>query len=139
MTPASYAVRSFGRELRSGEVLVAYGQNGEPLRPHQGFPLRIVVPGSGGFSNVKWVHRLKVVDKPYLTPSERFQGKYAPKSVITSPSGGQHLPGRGFYTITGLAWSGQGAIKSVEVSADGGRNWDCTGGTVVAHHRAGKN
>jgi sulfane dehydrogenase subunit SoxC len=102
---------------------LAYGQNGEPLRPHQGFPLRLMVPGAGGFSHVKWLHRIKLVDKPYLTPSERFQQQFGPKSVITFPSGGQQLTDRGFYTISGLAWSGGGSIRSVEVSTDGGRNW----------------
>jgi len=104
-------------------ALLAYGQNGEPLRPHQGFPLRIVVPGAGGFSNVKWIHRMRLADKPYLTPFERFSELYAPKSVITYPSGGQQLEGKGFYAISGIAWSGRGAIKTVDVSTDGGKNW----------------
>ena len=103
---------------------VAYGQNGEPLRPHQGFPIRLMVPGAGGFSHVKWLQRIKLVDKPYMTPSERFQLQFGAKSVITYPSGGQQVPGPGFYSIRGLAWSGGGAIRSVEVSTDGGRNWN---------------
>ena len=102
---------------------LAYGQNGEPLRPHQGFPLRLMVPGAGGFSHVKWLRRIKVVDKPYLTPSERFNELHGPKSVITFPSGGQRLRGHGFYTISGLAWSGGGKVRSVEVSTDGGKIW----------------
>jgi len=102
---------------------VAYGQNGGPLRPHQGYPLRLMVPGAGGFSHVKWLRRIKVVDKPYLTPSERFNELHGPKSVITFPSGGQQLLERGYYTISGLAWSGAGRIQSVEVSTDGGRKW----------------
>ena len=105
------------------DCFVAYGQNGEPLRPHQGFPLRLMVPGAGGFSHVKWLHRIKVVDKPYLTPSERFQQQFGAKSVITFPSGGQQLHEPGYYTISGLAWSGGGRIRSVEVSTDGGNNW----------------
>lgn len=108
--------------LMKGAIL-AYGQNGEPLRPHQGFPLRIVVPGAGGFSNVKWIHRMKVTEEPYLTPSERFTPIYSVKSVITNPSGGHQLPGKGFYTVNGLAWSGSGAVKTVDVSTDGGKNW----------------
>ncbi len=102
---------------------LAYGQNGEPLRPHQGFPLRLMVPGAGGFSHVKWLQRIKVVDKPYLTPSERFNPLHGPKSVITFPSGGQQLDGPGYYTISGLAWTGGGRVKGVEVSTDGGRRW----------------
>ncbi len=103
--------------------ILAYGQNGAPLMPHQGFPLRIMIPGAGGFSNVKWLHRIKVTDEPYLTPSERFSKPFSVKSVITYPSGGQQLDGRGYYTISGMAWSGRGAIKTVDVSTDGGNTW----------------
>jgi sulfane dehydrogenase subunit SoxC len=114
------------------DVLVAYGQNGEPIRPHQGYPLRLLVPGFEGLYNVKWLRRIKVVDQPYLTFQEvsRYTTKdpksrwlLGPKSVITFPSSGQRLPGRGFYTISGLAWSGGGTIRRAEVSADGGRTW----------------
>jgi sulfane dehydrogenase subunit SoxC len=105
------------------EGILAYAQNGAPLMPHQGFPLRIVIPGAGGFSNVKWIHRIKVTEEPYLTPSERFSQKFSVKSVITFPSGGQQLQGRGYYTISGMAWSGRGAIKTVDVSTDGGNTW----------------
>jgi sulfane dehydrogenase subunit SoxC len=119
------------------DVLVAYGQNGEPVRREQGYPLRLVVPGWEGNVNIKWLRRIKVVDQPYMTVQEsdgyalaRGDGKsrwflfeMAPQSVITFPSGGQRLPGPGFYEITGLAWSGGGAIRKVEVSTDGGRGW----------------
>jgi sulfane dehydrogenase subunit SoxC len=119
------------------DALVAYAQNGEPVRPEQGFPLRLLVPGWEGNINVKWLRRIKVVDQPYMTRSETriysvmrpdgkarwFELEMPPKSVITFPSGGQQLPGRGFYEITGLAWSGSGAIRSVEVSTDGGQSW----------------
>lgn len=119
------------------DTIVAYGQNGEPLRPENGFPLRLVIPGFSGVHNVKWVRRIKVVDEPYMTKAEvasysslRPDGKarwfmmeMPPKSLITRPSGGQQLSGPGFYEIIGLAWSGRGAIKKVEVSTDNGRNW----------------
>jgi sulfane dehydrogenase subunit SoxC len=119
------------------DVLVAYGQNGEPVRPQQGFPLRLVVPGWQGINNVKFLSRIDLVDEPYLSMSEStkyptlkldgksrwFELQLGPKSVITRPSGGQHLPATGFYEITGLAWSGGGAIRRVEVSTDGGRTW----------------
>ena len=119
------------------DVIVAYGQNGEPVRPEQGYPLRLVIPGWEGTRNIKWLRRIKVGDQPYMTkfestgyPSLRPDGKsrwflfeMGPKSVITFPSGEQRLPGRGFYEITGLAWSGRGAIRRVEVSTDGGRSW----------------
>ena len=124
-------------EKAMDDVLVAYGQNGEPVRPEQGYPLRLVVPGWRGVNNVKWLRRIKVVDQPYMTKWESsaysrlmpdgkarwFLFEMPPKSVITRPSGGQRLPSRGFYEITGLAWSGGGAIRRVEVSTDGGRNW----------------
>ena len=131
------------------DVLVAYGQNGEPVRPHQGYPLRLVVPGFQGKYHVKWLRRIQVVDRPYMTYWERHHymknrrragagttplghvngpdGDYfleqGPKSVITAPSGEQRLPGRGYYTIRGFAWSGSGAVGRVEVSTDGGRSW----------------
>lgn len=120
------------------DVIVAYAQNGEPVRPEQGFPLRLVVPGFEGVHNVKWLRRIKVVDEPYMTKSESsgytrlnrdgtarwFQMELGPKSVITFPAcGGRALSGPGFYEISGLAWSGGGAVQRVEVSTDGGRTW----------------
>lgn len=117
------------------DVLVAYGQNGEPVRPDHGFPLRLLVPGFEGIYNVKWLKTIKVVDQPYLTFQERsrflgpdrrsahFIYELGPKSVITFPSGEDMLPERGNYAISGLAWSGGGAIRRVEVSVDGGRTW----------------
>ena len=119
------------------DTIVAYGQNGEPLRPENGFPLRLVIPGFSGVHNVKWVRRIKVVEEPYMTKAEvasyasvRPDGKarwfmmeMPPKSLITRPSGGQLLSGPGFYEIIGLAWSGRGSIRKVEVSTDNGRTW----------------
>ncbi len=119
------------------DVLVAYGQNGEALRPENGYPLRLVVPGWTGNISVKWLRRLKVVDRPYLTrmdvvgqPVLMPDGKarqlnfvMEAKSVITSPSGGQRLPGPGYREIRGLAWSGRGLVRRVEVSTDGGKTW----------------
>jgi sulfane dehydrogenase subunit SoxC len=119
------------------DALVAYGQNGEPVRPEQGFPLRLIVPGWQGINNVKWLRRIKLVDEPYMAmmetsryPSMRLDGKsrwfefeLGPKSVITRPAGGYKMPGPGFHEITGLAWSGAGAVKRVEISTDGGKSW----------------
>ncbi len=117
------------------DCFVAYGQNGEPLRPQQGFPLRLMVPGFEGIYHTKWLRRIKVVDKFYMTyndyghirPDPRasaLSNQIGPKSVITYPSGGQKLPGSGFYEISGLAWSGGGAVRRVEVSTDGGQSWE---------------
>jgi sulfane dehydrogenase subunit SoxC len=119
------------------DVLVAYGQNGEAVRPENGYPLRLIVPGWTGNINVKWLRRIKVVNQPYLTrmdgvgqPTLMPDGKarqlqfiIEAKSVITSPSGGQQLPGPGLYEIRGLAWSGRGLVRRVEVSMDGGKTW----------------
>jgi sulfane dehydrogenase subunit SoxC len=117
------------------DCIIAYGQNGEPLRPQQGFPLRIVVPGFEGIFNTKWLSQIKVVDRYYMNYSDFGHLKegddetalgvqIGPKSVITYPSGTQQLPGKGTYEISGLAWSGGGAIKTVEVSTDGGKKWN---------------
>jgi sulfane dehydrogenase subunit SoxC len=123
--------------IESGEVFVAYGQNGEMLRPEQGYPLRLVVPGVQGVSWVKYLRRIEVGDKPYGAKDEavhyidlmpgglhrQYTSTQECKSVITTPSGGQVLLDKGFYQISGLAWSGRGKVKRVDVSVDGGRNW----------------
>ena len=116
------------------DCLVCYGMNGEAVRPQQGFPLRLLVPGFEGIFNVKWLRRIKVVDQYYMTYNDyghlrqnpddaALSYQIGPKSVITFPSGGQQLPGRGFYEVSGLAWSGGGAVARVEVSTDGGDSW----------------
>jgi sulfane dehydrogenase subunit SoxC len=102
------------------DALLAYGQNGAALRPAQGFPLRLILPGRPGSSHVKWLRRLEVSDRPRGIASG---GLIAAKSVITFPSGGMLLPGPGWYELGGLAWSGRGRIERVEVSSDGGRSW----------------
>ncbi|MES2413633.1 MAG: sulfite dehydrogenase [Pseudomonadota bacterium] len=123
--------------VTSGEVLVAYGQNGEMLRPENGYPLRLIVPGVQGVSWIKYLRRIELGDMPYGTKDEtihyvdlqpsglhrQYTSIQEVKSVITSPSGGQVLLDKGFHTITGLAWSGRGKIRKVDVSTDGGRNW----------------
>jgi sulfane dehydrogenase subunit SoxC len=117
--------------------LLAYGQNGEAVRPAQGYPLRLLNPGWEGNTSVKWLHSLKVTDQPYMARDETSKysdlmpdGKariftYAmeAKSVITFPSGGQRLPARGLYELTGLAWSGRGRVERVEVTTNGGKTW----------------
>jgi len=119
------------------DVLVAYGQNGESIRPEQGYPLRLIVPGWEGNVNVKWLRRIKLLDQPAMTRWEtskytdlltdgtarQFTFEMDAKSVITRPSGGDALPAPGPYEVTGLAWSGRGKITRVEISADGGRTW----------------
>jgi sulfane dehydrogenase subunit SoxC len=126
---------AMGRAL--DDVMVAWAMNGEMLRPENGYPLRLVAPGLQGVSWVKWLRRIEVGDQPWGTKDETLHyvdlmpdgmlRQYSPiqecKSVITSPSGGQFLLDRGFYNVSGLAWSGRGRVKRVDVSLDGGRNW----------------
>jgi sulfane dehydrogenase subunit SoxC len=134
---ASRLTRTISIERALDDVIVAYGMNGEMLRPENGYPLRLVVPGVQGVSWVKWLRRIEVGDMPYASRDETIQyvdlmpdgrlRQYTSiqecKSVIISPSGGQTLIDKGFFNISGLAWSGRGKIKRVDVSMDGGRNW----------------
>jgi sulfane dehydrogenase subunit SoxC len=134
---ASRLARSLPLAKALDDVLVAYGQNGEALRPEQGYPLRLIVPGWEGNINIKWLGRLQLVDQPYMTRDEAafytdlmpdgkarwFTFVMEAKSVITRPAGGQVLDGPGFYEITGMAWSGRGTITRVDVSTDEGKTW----------------
>jgi sulfane dehydrogenase subunit SoxC len=119
------------------DAVLCYGQNGEAIRPEQGYPLRLLLPGWEGNTHIKWLRRLQVSDKPFMTREEtskytdlmadgvarQFVFTMEAKSVITFPSPEMRLPGPGFYEISGLAWSGRGRVKSVEVSIDGGATW----------------
>ena len=129
--------RTIAMERALDDAIVAWGMNGEMLRPENGYPLRLVVPGVQGVSWVKWLRRLEVGDQPWYTREEvlhyidlmpdgrhrQFTSIQECKSVIASPSGGQTLLDRGHYNVSGLAWSGRGRIRRVDVSFDGGRNW----------------
>jgi sulfane dehydrogenase subunit SoxC len=119
------------------DALLVYAQNGEMLRPEQGYPLRVFIPGWEGNVSVKWLRRIKVGDQPWHFRSEtaRYtdpmpEGKWRQfsfimecKSVITRPSGGMKLERPGWQEIQGFAWSGRGRITGVDVSVDGGKNW----------------
>jgi sulfane dehydrogenase subunit SoxC len=119
------------------DAIIALYQNGERLRPENGYPMRLFLPGYEGNMSVKWLRRLKVVNQATMTRDETshytdvlLNGKaliltypMGVKSVITNPSTGLALQGPGLYEVTGLAWSGAGKIARVEVSADGGRTW----------------
>jgi sulfane dehydrogenase subunit SoxC len=119
------------------DAIIALYQNGERLRPENGYPMRLFLPGYEGNMSVKWLRRLKVNSAPTMTRDETshytdvlLNGKaliltypMEVKSVITNPSTGLALRGPGLYEITGLAWSGLGKIARVEVSADGGQSW----------------
>jgi sulfane dehydrogenase subunit SoxC len=120
------------------DCFVAYGQNGEPLRIEQGYPIRALVPGWEGPHNVKYLKHIKVVDQPYNTWNDSmnhsvsrpdlggtarwYHFQWGPKSVITRPSGGMQMP-KGYVQITGLAWSGAGRVTKVDISTDGGKTW----------------
>jgi sulfane dehydrogenase subunit SoxC len=134
---AAAMTRSVPLEKALDDALLAYAQNGEALRPEQGYPLRLVLPGWEGNINIKWLRRLKVGTAPWMTREEtskytdlmpggtarQFTMVMEAKSVVTFPSGGQRLGAPGFYEISGLAWSGRGRIARVDVSVDGGRTW----------------
>lgn len=134
---ASKLSRSIPLEKALDDVIVAYGQNGEALRPEQGYPARLVVPGWEGNINIKWLGRLMLADEAFMTKDEAgsytdlmpdgtarwFTFVMEAKSIITRPSGEQVLEGPGSYEISGLAWSGRGRITRVEVSADAGQTW----------------
>ena len=119
------------------DALIAIYQNGERLRPENGYPMRLLLPGWEGNINVKWLRRLKVTDAPMMTKDEtskytdslpdgralQFTFPMGVKSVITSPSGGLNMQGPGLYQISGIAWSGAGRVRRVDVSADGGKTW----------------
>ena len=136
--------RRLGHETRSltvsvalDDCLLAYAQNSERLRPAQGYPLRLLAPGTAGNLNVKCLRRLEVGDTSFQTRQEtsgytdllprgkarQFTLVMEAKSVITWPSGGQQIAERGNYEIRGLAWSGRGKIRRVDVSMDNGKNW----------------
>jgi sulfane dehydrogenase subunit SoxC len=133
----SSMTRTIAIDRAMDDVLVAWAMNGEMLRPENGYPLRLVVPGVQGVSWVKYLRRIEVGDQRYDTKDEtihyidlmpdglhrQYTSVQECKSVITTPSAGQVLLDKGYYNITGLAWSGRGKIKRVDVSADGGRNW----------------
>jgi len=129
--------RSIPIEKCLDDAMLIYSQNGERLRPQQGYPLRLLVPGFEGNMNVKWLRRLKAVTEPAYSREEtskytdlmpdgtarEFTFYMEAKSIITRPSGGQKLKQAGFHEITGIAWSGHGKIKRVDVSVDDGKNW----------------
>jgi sulfane dehydrogenase subunit SoxC len=134
---AAALTRSIPIEKCLDDAMLVYSQNGERLRPQQGYPLRLLLPGFEGNMNVKWLRRLKVTAEPAYSREEtskytdlmpdgtsrEFTFYMEAKSIITRPSGGQKLGAPGFHEITGVAWSGHGRIKRVEISVDGGKDW----------------
>lgn len=134
---AAGLARSFPMDKALDDAIIAFAQNGEMLRPEQGYPMRLVLPGWEGVANVKWLRRLEVGDRPWemreetstytdLLPSgkaRQFTFIQEAKSVITSPCPERPMSAKGVHMVEGLAWSGEGKVKRVDVSFDGGRNW----------------
>lgn len=124
------------QEAHEQGILALY-QNGERIRPEQGYPVRLLMPGWEGNLNIKWLHRIKVTPGPTMTKDEtskytqslkdgkarQFNFIQPVKSVITRPSGGMTMNGPGYYEISGVAWSGHGKITKVEISMDKGATW----------------
>jgi len=130
--------RSIPLDKALDDAIIALYQNGERLRPEQGYPMRLLLPGWEGNMNVKWLRQLKLVPEPHHTKDEtskytdlqpdgksrQFTFVLGVKSVITHPSFGMTMTGHGLYEISGLAWSGTGRITRVDVSTDGGATWN---------------
>jgi sulfane dehydrogenase subunit SoxC len=134
---AAVMTRSIPMSIANDDALIAYGQNGEALRPEQGYPVRLMLPGVEGNANVKWLRRIEVGEQPFMTREETskytdplpdgtariFSLVMDAKSIITEPSFPDRLEGHGWREIRGIAWSGRGRITRVEVSVDGGQKW----------------
>ncbi|WP_342739792.1 sulfite dehydrogenase [Bradyrhizobium sp. B117] len=134
---AAALTRSIPIEKCLEDAMLVYSQNGERLRPQQGYPLRLLLPGFEGNMSVKWLRRLHVTAEPVYSREEtskytdllpdgtarEFSFYMEAKSIITRPSGGERLSAPGFHEITGIAWSGHGKIARVDVSVDDGKSW----------------
>ena len=144
---SAHMSRSIPVEKAFDDALIALYQNGERLRPEQGYPVRLLLPGWEGNMSVKWLRRIKATDGPTHTKDEtskytdlrpdgkalQFTFEMGVKSVITKPSSTMTLPRPGRYEISGLAWSGAGRIRQVEVSTDGGASWSAA--TLLGEER----
>ena len=146
---AAVLSRSIPMAKMLDDALVAYAQNGEPVRVANGYPARLIVPGYEGNMNIKWLRRLKLLDQPnmsrdetakYTDPlpngtSRQFSFALDAKSIITSPAYPERLSGAGWWPVRGIAWTGRGRIASVDVSTDGGRTWSSADlvGAVTQH------
>jgi sulfane dehydrogenase subunit SoxC len=133
---AARMTRSVPVEKAFDDAMIAYAQNGEAIRPEQGYPARLLLPGWEGNAQVKWVQRIELGDRPFMTREETskytdplangtarmFSFVMDAKSIITAPAYPNVIQ-PGWHVITGLAWSGRGTIARVEVSADGGATW----------------
>ena len=132
---AAVMTRSIPVKKGLDDVIIAYAQNGEALRPEQGYPIRLFVPGWEGNTNVKWLRRIELSDQPFMTREEtskytefvngkvrQFSFDMDARSIITFPSYPQQVE-KGWIEIRGIAWSGRGKVHKVEVSVDAGKSW----------------
>lgn len=132
---AAVMTRSIPVKKGLDDVVIAYAQNGEALRPEQGYPIRLFVPGWEGNTNVKWLRRIELSDQPFMTREEtskytefvngkvrQFSFDMDARSIITFPSYPQQVE-KGWIEIRGIAWSGRGKVHKVEVSVDAGKSW----------------
>ena len=129
--------RSVPMKKALDDAMIALYQNGERVMPGNGYPMRLLLPGYQGNMNVKHVRRIKLIDQPAMSFFESktysqilpdgkmwlFHFTQEVKSFITHPSFGHSLKGPGYYEISGVAYSGNGRIAKVMVSADGGKSW----------------
>jgi sulfane dehydrogenase subunit SoxC len=135
---AAVMTRSIPMGKAWDDAMIVYAQNGEPLRPENGYPARLFLPGWEGNAHVKWLRRLELAERPFFTREETskysdplpggkarmFSFDMDAKSIITFPAYPRRLTSRGFWEVTGIAWSGRGRIERVELSFDGGKSWE---------------
>jgi sulfane dehydrogenase subunit SoxC len=133
---AALMTRSIPIRKALDDAMIAYAQNGEAIRPEQGYPARLLLPGWEGNTNIKWIRRIELSDQPSMTREEtskytdpltdgtarQFSVVMDARSVITYPTYPSRIE-KGWHEIRGLAWTGRGRIKQVEVSVDAGRSW----------------
>ncbi len=134
---AAVMTRSIPMHKALDDAMIAYGQNGEAIRPEQGYPARLFLPGWEGNSSVKWIRRIELADRPFMTREEtskytdplpdgtarQFSFVMDAKSIITFPAYPNRLADHGYWEITGVAWTGRGKITRVDISTDGGKSW----------------
>lgn len=119
------------------DAMIVYAQNGEALRPEQGYPVRLFLPGWEGNASIKWLRRIELSDAPFMTREEtskysepikdgkirQFSFTIDARSIITYPAFPAQIQ-KGWVEIRGLAWSGRGKVRRVEVSTDNGKTWE---------------
>jgi sulfane dehydrogenase subunit SoxC len=133
---AAVMTRSIPVRKAWDDAMIVYAQNGEAIRPEQGYPARLLLPGWEGNTSVKWLRRIEFSDQPFMTREEtskytepikdgkirQFSFVMDARSIITYPAYPNKVE-RGWIEIRGIAWSGRGKIVQVQVSTDAGKTW----------------